>query len=60
MNIETILSKNYFYVKSILEKDFNIFELKKIIGHENVLPIMGKTILDAFGLINDKIILTKN
>ena len=59
MNIETILSKNNFDVKSILEKDFNIFELKKIIGHENVLPIMRKTILDAFGLINDKIISTK-
>ena len=60
MNIETILSKNTLHVKRILEKYFNIFELKKIIGHENVSPIMGKTILDAFGLINDKIILTKN
>ena len=60
MNIETILSKNTLHVKRILEKYFNIFELKKIIGHENFLPIMGKTILDAFGLINDKIISTKN
>jgi len=59
MNIETILSKSNFDPKSILEKDFNIFELKKLIGHENVLPLMGKTILDAFGLINDKIISTK-
>ena len=60
MNIETILSKNTLHLKRILEKYFNIFELKKIISHENVSPIMGKTILDAFGLINDKIILTKN
>ena len=59
MNIETILSKSNFDPKSILEKDFNIFELKNLIGHENVLPLMGKTILDAFGLINDKIISTK-
>ena len=59
MNIENILSKSNFDPKLILEKDFNIFELKKLIGHENVLPLMGKTILDAFGLINDKIISTK-
>ena len=59
MNIENILSKSNFDPKLILEKDFNIFELKKLIGHENVLPLMGRTILDAFGLINDKIISTK-
>ena len=55
---EILISKN-FNPKQILQKDFNIFELKKIVGHENVLPIMGKVILEAHGLNNDKIISTK-
>ena len=43
----------------IIEKTFNIFELKEIIGQDNVLPIMGKVILDSFGLYSDEIISTK-
>ena len=43
----------------ILEKTFNIFELKEIVGHDKVLPIMGKVILDAFGLDSDEIISTE-
>ena len=42
----------------IIEKTFNIFELKEIIGQDNVLPIMGKVILDSFGLYSDDIIST--
>ena len=42
----------------ILEKTFNIFELKEIVGYSKVLPIMGKVILDAFGLVTDEIIST--
>ena len=42
----------------IIEKTFNIFELKEIIGQDNVLPIMGKVILDSFGLYSDEIIST--
>ena len=42
----------------ILTKTFNIFELREIIGQDNVLPLMGKTILDAFGLYCDDIIST--
>ena len=40
----------------ILEKTFNIFELKEIVGQDRVLPIMGRVILDAFGLDTDEII----
>ena len=40
----------------IIEKTFNIFELKEIVGQDNVLPIMGKVILDSFGLYSDDII----
>ena len=42
----------------ILEKTFNIFELKEIVGYDKVLPIMGKVILDAFGLNTEEIIST--
>ena len=42
----------------ILEKTFNIFELKEIVGYNKVLPIMGKVILDAFGLDTPDIIST--
>ena len=55
--LEGILAKSGFDPKKILSKDFDIFELKSLVGHENVLPLMGKTILDAFG-INDKMINT--
>ena len=58
-SIDEILISKQFNPKQILQKDFNIFELKKIVGHENVLPIMGKVILEAHGLNNDKIISTK-
>ena len=45
-----------FDTKRITEKDFNIFELKKIVGQSNVLPLMGRVILETFGLKDDKII----
>ena len=56
--IESLLSNSNFEIKNIFKKDFNIFELKKIVGHSNVLPIIGKAILEEFGLNNDKIIQT--
>ena len=56
--IEKCIQIANFSPKEILEKNFNIFELKKIIGHTNVLPLMGKTILEAFGLLDDSIIST--
>ena len=54
--IDHLLKQYNFDTKRITEKDFNIFELKKIVGQSNVLPLMGRTILEAFGLKNDKII----
>ena len=53
--IDSLLNDSNFNQKSILEKEFNIFELEKKVGHSNVLPIMGRVMLDSFGLINDKI-----
>jgi hypothetical protein len=59
LTIEEIIITNNINPKQIIQKDFNIFDLKKIVGYENVLPIMGKVILEAHGLNNDKIISTK-
>ena len=58
INIKKIINENNYDPKQILSKEFNIFQLKNLIGYENVLPLMGKTILEAFGLTNPKIIQT--
>ena len=55
LNLQGELNEDNFNVKLIMEKEFNIFELEKIVGHKNVLPIMGRTMLDSFGLIDEKI-----
>ena len=57
--IENALTDINYPLGRILEKTFNIFELKEIIGQDNVLPIMGKVILDSFGLYSDDIISTE-
>ena len=54
--IENALIDINYPPSRIIEKTFNIFELKEIIGQDNVLPLMGKVILDSFGLISDEII----
>ena len=54
--IDHLLKIHNYDVKQITEKEFNIFELKKIVGQNNVLPLMGRIILETFGLKNDKII----
>ena len=43
----------------ILDKSFNIFELKEYVGYEKALPYVGKVMLDAFGLNVDEIITTE-
>ena len=55
-NLDLLLcNEPNFSPKSILQKEFNIFDFEKKVGHKNVLPIMGRIMLDSFGLINDKI-----
>ena len=46
-------------MKSITDKDFNIFELKKLVGYSNVLPLMCHIMFKILGLIDPKIISTK-
>lgn len=53
--LEGFLNESLFNPKSILEKDFNIFEFDIKVGHKNVLPIMGRIMLDSFGLIDENI-----
>ena len=54
--IDHLLKQYNYDTKRITEKDFNIFELKKIVGQSNVLPLIGRVILETFGLKDDKII----
>ena len=55
LNFQGMLNEPIFNTKLIMEKEFNIFDLEKKVGHKNVLPLMGRTMLDSFGLIDDKI-----
>ena len=55
INLQGMLNEPIFNTKLIMEKEFNIFDLEKKVGHKNVLPIMGRTMLDSFGLIDEKI-----
>ena len=55
-NIENIINENNINPNQILSKEFNIFNLQTLIEYDNVLPIIGKVILGAFGLINNNII----
>ena len=59
ISLDTLINDNFNDVKNITSFDFNIFELKKIIGYNNVLPLMGYTILKTLGLVDNKIISTK-
>ena len=42
--------------KIINEKNFDIFELKDIVGYNNVLPFAGRLILENLGLIDEEIL----
>ena len=51
-----LIHEGYDISKLITEKNFNIFELKELIGYNNVLPIMGRVILENLGLLDEEII----
>ena len=57
--LESLINKRYQELEKISTLDFNIFELKKKVGYNNVLPLMGYTMLQTLGLVNNKIISTK-
>ena len=57
--LTTLIEKHFEFMRSITDKDFNIFELKKLVGYQNVLPLMCHFIFKILGLIDSKIILVK-
>jgi len=57
--LDSLIYDYFNEVKNITSFDYNIFELKKKVGYNNVLPLMGYTILKTLGLVDNKIISTK-
>ena len=57
--LTTLIEKHFEFMRSITDKDFNIFELKKLVGYQNVLPLICHFIFKILGLIDSKIILVK-
>ena len=51
-----LFHEGYDISKLITEKNFNIFELEELIGYNNVLPMVGKTILENLGLLDEDIL----
>ena len=43
-------------IKLINEKNFDVFQLKDLIGYNNVLPFAGRIILENLGLIDEEIL----
>ena len=56
---KSLKEKYQDHIKNVMSKDFNIFELKEIVGYYNIMPIIGSIILENFGLLDDNIISIK-
>ena len=57
INIQNrLIHEGYDISKIINEKNFDIFTLKDIIGYGNVLPFVGRVILENLGLIDEEIL----
>ena len=44
--------KHFEYMRTISDEKFNIFKLKKLIGYQNVLPLMCHFMFKILGLID--------
>ena len=51
-----LMAQNYDISKSITMKNFDIFKLESLIGYNNVLPLVGRTILENLGLLDEGIL----
>ena len=51
-----LLAQNYDISKLITMKNFDIFKLEHLIGYNNVLPLVGRTILENLGLLDEGIL----
>ena len=57
INIHNRLKHDGYDISKIInEKNFDIFTLKDIIGYNNVLPFVGRIILENLGLIDEEIL----
>ena len=54
----SLIHNNYDISKLITEKNFDIFNLRNLIGYNNVLPMIGRTILENLGLLDEEILNT--
>jgi hypothetical protein len=52
----TLNSENYDISKSITSKNFDIFNFETLVGYNNVLPLVGRTILENLGLLDENIL----
>ena len=57
--LNTLIDKYFNELKKITDRDFNIFEFKKIVGYDNVLPLISYIILKTLGLLEPKIIVMR-
>ena len=57
--LHVLIEKHFDFMKTINNEDFNIFELKELVGYNNVLPLMCYFMYKILGLIDSKIISTK-
>ena len=53
-----LIHEGYDISKLITEKNFDIFKLKDLIEYNNVLPMVGRTILENLGLLDEDILNT--
>ena len=51
-----LIHEGYDISKLITEKNFDIFKLKDLIEYNNVLPMVGRTILENLGLLDEDIL----
>ena len=54
--LKTLIDKYFNDMRKIIDKDFNIFEFKKLVGYKNVLPLMCHVILKTLGLLEPNIV----
>ena len=57
--LTTLIEKHFEYMRTITDEKFNIFKLKKLVGYQNVLPLMCHFMFKILGLIDSRIIVVK-
>ena len=57
--LTTLIEKHFEFMRTITDEEFNIFTLKKLVGYQNVLPLMCHFMFKILGLIDPRIIVVK-